>query len=92
MLMRTTGMPSISRGSSSRPPCLEPGRLLAFTKRDDDPIGLVLRDRVEHDLIRRIGLDVHLGRLAGGGSSYCFADLAGVRARGALVVREPLKA
>ncbi len=71
---------------------LEPGRLLAFTKRDDDPIGPVLRDRVEHDLIRRVGLDVHLGRLAGGGSSYRFADLAGVRARGALVVREPLQA
>ena len=90
--MRTTGMPSISRGSSSRPPCSSQVGLFAFAKRDDDPVRPVLSNRVEHDLIGRVGLDVHVGRLARGGSSYRFAHLAGVRARGALVVREPLKA
>ena len=70
---------------------LQPGRVLAMTHDDEDPVGVVLGDRIGDGLARRIGLD--LDALGVSGSPICDRLTDGLRAvaRLALVVREPLE-
>jgi hypothetical protein len=70
---------------------LEPARVLSRSEDEEDPLRIVLSDRVEDGLTGDIALHVHTRALARRAGGDRVADLLGLLSRSILVVREPLE-